>query len=69
MQAVGVREESLASLSTVSVVSFGLAILVILGVALFTGRPWLGITVATAMGVSVVLGEILQEILPAAPAG
>ena len=64
LQAVGVREESLASLSQISVLTFGLATLVVFGAALFRGRPWLGITVAAAMGVSVLLGEVLQEILP-----
>jgi membrane-associated phospholipid phosphatase len=64
LRTAGVREDSLASLSGVSIVSFGLALLVIFGIALFTGRPWLGITVAAAMGVSVALGEVLQGILP-----
>ena len=58
------RLDSLGSLSHISVLSFGGAILFILGVALARRRLRLGILIAAVMGGSVVVAELLKEVLP-----
>jgi hypothetical protein len=59
-----VREGSLGYLSQVSVFSFALAILAIVGIAFIRRRPGLGIVVAAVMGGATLLAEVLKEVLP-----
>ncbi len=58
------REGSLWSLSQLSMLSFGIAILIVFGAALVRRRPGLGLLAAVVMIVSVGLAEVLKELLP-----
>ncbi|MEO5965715.1 MAG: hypothetical protein ABIR11_09645 [Candidatus Limnocylindrales bacterium] len=58
------REGSLWSLSQLSMLSFGIAIMIVFGAALIRRRPGLGVLAAVVMIVSVALAEALKEILP-----
>ncbi len=57
------RQESLGSLSHISVLSFGGAILFVIGVGLVRRRPGLGLLIGAVMGISVVAAEVLKEVL------
>jgi membrane-associated phospholipid phosphatase len=58
------RADSQLGLSTISVASFGAAIVVLAGVALLRRRPALAITAVAAMGGSVLIAEGLKDLLP-----
>jgi hypothetical protein len=58
------RNASLDQLTPISVVTFTLAILAVIGVGALRRRPGLGVLAGAAMGVSVVLAELLKEVLP-----
>jgi hypothetical protein len=58
------REASLGRLSLISVVSFGLGIMLVVVVAAARRRPSLGVLVGVAMGGSVALAELLKDVLP-----
>jgi hypothetical protein len=58
------RDGSLANLSQISIASFGIAALVILGAAAATRRPRLGAVVVAVMVGSIVIAELLKAILP-----
>ena len=58
------RIESLGQLSTISLVSFGVAIVAVFGVAFLRRRVALGVLAAGIMVVSTLLAELLQVILP-----
>jgi membrane-associated phospholipid phosphatase len=56
--------DSLLGLSSISALSFGIAIATLAAVALLRGRPGLSIAVVAAMGGSAVLAEVLKDVLP-----
>ena len=58
------RADSLTGLGLVSVVTFGVAIAAAAAIALLRRRPVLAVAVVVAMGGSVVLAEVLKELLP-----
>ena len=58
------RQASLGRLSLISLVSFGLAVVLVFLVATMRGRTWLGLTAATVMLISILAAEILKELLP-----
>jgi hypothetical protein len=58
------RGESLGQLSTISLVSFVLAIVAVFGVAFLRQRLTLGFIVVATMGVSTLVAELLQGLLP-----
>ncbi len=58
------RADSLPGLTSISALSFGIAIVTLAGVALARGRPALSIAVVAAMGGSAVLAEVLKDVLP-----
>jgi hypothetical protein len=60
----GVREESLGYLSQVSVVTYAAAIFCLVAVAFVRRRLGLGALVGLAMGGSVVVAEVLKDLLP-----
>jgi membrane-associated phospholipid phosphatase len=58
------RVAGLERLGVISVATFAIALGLVVVVGLLQGRPRIGLTVAGLMGGSVVLAEILKEILP-----
>ena len=58
------RADSLASLSQISVFSYGVAIAIVLAAAILQRRPWLGALVLVVMVGSTGLAEILKAVLP-----
>jgi len=58
------RQASLGRLSLISLVSFGLAVVLVFLVATMRRRAGLGIVAAGIMVVSIVAAEILKEVLP-----
>ncbi|HET9520620.1 MAG TPA: phosphatase PAP2 family protein [Candidatus Limnocylindrales bacterium] len=59
-----VREESLAYLSQVSIVSYAAAIFCLVAIAFLRRRLGLGALVGLVMGGSVVVAEVLKDVLP-----
>jgi hypothetical protein len=58
------RQASLGRLSLISLVSFGLAVVLVFLVATMRRRAGLGIVAAGVMVISIVVAEILKEVLP-----
>jgi hypothetical protein len=58
------RQASLGRLSIISLVSFGLAVVLVFLVATMRRRAGLGIVAAGVMVISIVVAEILKELLP-----
>jgi hypothetical protein len=58
------RAESLDNLSHISVLAFGGAILFVFGVALARRRANLGLLAGAVMALSVVIAEVLKDVLP-----
>jgi hypothetical protein len=58
------RQASLGRLSLISLVSFGLAVVLVFLVATMRRRARLGIVAAAVMVISIVAAEILKEVLP-----
>jgi hypothetical protein len=58
------RQASLGRLSLISLVSFGLAVVLVFLVATMRSRTRLGILAAGVMVISIVVAEILKEVLP-----
>ncbi len=64
LRGAAVREESLAFLSQLTVLSYALAILGLVAVAFIRRRPGLGVLVAGVMGGATVVAEVLKDVLP-----
>jgi hypothetical protein len=58
------RDESLAYLSQVTVLTFALALVGIAAIAFVRRRPGLGVLVAAVMGASTITAELLKDVLP-----
>lgn len=58
------QDDSLLGLESVSAVSFGIAIVVLAGVAVLRRRPHLALATVLAMGGSAVLAQLLKGLLP-----